>query len=123
MDFEKKLDQFVERGADKVADHILNEKDCTCEFDYDNCPYNHKEYDAVLSYNLCADSLKPIVLKLYEYLNKRKAHHECEDGWYSCPKSEYGCLDEGAGKECNCGADEIIKTLAEASKMIEGGGV
>ena len=31
-------------------------------------------------------------------------HYYCEDSWYSCPKAEDGCANEGAGKECNCGA-------------------
>ena len=36
----------------------------------------------------------------------RKEHHlECEDGYYSCPKSPEGCFDEGAGDECTCGVD------------------
>jgi hypothetical protein len=33
-------------------------------------------------------------------------HHQCEDSWYSCPKSEDGCCDENAGDKCNCGAEE-----------------
>ncbi len=35
----------------------------------------------------------------------KRNHYECEDSWYSCPKSEAGCADEYQ-KECNCGADE-----------------
>ncbi len=35
-----------------------------------------------------------------------RGHTYCEDGWYSCPKAEDGCLDERAGDDCNCGADE-----------------
>jgi len=50
----------------------------------------------------------------------RREHKYCEDGWYSCPKAIGGCIDESAGDDCNCGADdanliidEIIKTLID----------
>jgi len=36
----------------------------------------------------------------------KRGHYYCEDAWYSCPKAEDGCANEGAGDECNCGADE-----------------
>lgn len=68
--FSEQLDKFVERGAEQIGNKILYEKDCTCEYDYDNCPYNHKSYDAVFSYNVAANSLKPIVLKLVETMLK-----------------------------------------------------
>lgn len=35
----------------------------------------------------------------------RSTHYECDDPWYSCPKSEGGCANDGQGDECNCGAD------------------
>lgn len=35
----------------------------------------------------------------------RRQHYECEDCWYSCPKSEDGCCDENRGDDCTCGAD------------------
>lgn len=35
----------------------------------------------------------------------RRAHHYCEDTWYSCPKHPDGCANEHAGEECDCGAD------------------
>ena len=35
----------------------------------------------------------------------RRQHVDCEDPRYSCPKSPDGCIHEGAGDECNCGAD------------------
>lgn len=34
-----------------------------------------------------------------------RTHYSCPDGWYSCPLSEDGCLDEREN-ECNCGADK-----------------
>ena len=36
----------------------------------------------------------------------RRGHYYCEDTWFSCPKSEEGCSNDGAGDECDCGADE-----------------
>ena len=35
----------------------------------------------------------------------RLPHREVNDSWYSCPRSEEGCIDESAGAGCNCGAD------------------
>jgi hypothetical protein len=35
----------------------------------------------------------------------RRGHDTCEDSWYSCPKSPDGCANDGAGDDCNCGAD------------------
>ena len=35
----------------------------------------------------------------------RRTHHECEDSWYSCPKSEDGCADDFK-TGCTCGAEE-----------------
>lgn len=34
-------------------------------------------------------------------------HRSCEDPWYSCSKSEGGCLADGdVPSDCSCGADE-----------------
>ena len=38
-------------------------------------------------------------------------HHECEDPYYSCPKSPRGCINSFAGDECNCGYEKKIKKL------------
>ena len=35
----------------------------------------------------------------------RLGHYECEDRWYSCPKSDGGCANEYQGVDCTCGAD------------------
>lgn len=35
----------------------------------------------------------------------RRKHYECEDCWYSCPKSEEGCCNDNMGDDCTCGAD------------------
>ena len=46
-------------------------------------------------------------MNLLEQLKKLalRNHYECEDPWYSCPKSEEGCADDERGDECTCGAD------------------
>jgi hypothetical protein len=45
--------------------------------------------------------------RLLSTLNQlRREHFECEDCWYSCPKSEGGCCNSEQGKDCNCGADQ-----------------
>ena len=46
----------------------------------------------------------------------RQKHYTCEDGWYSCPKCEEGCLDERAGSECNCGAEQQNAIIDNALK-------
>lgn len=41
-------------------------------------------------------------------------HYECDDGWYSCPKSTEGCCDESAvGYNCN------VLIIYEAADHIE----
>lgn len=54
---------------------------------------------------------------------KRSTHEECEDPWYSCPKSNDGCLDENKGTDCTCGTDHwnerINATLARADAIKE----
>ena len=49
----------------------------------------------------------------------RRTHLECEDCWYSCPKSGECCNAE-AGKECNCGADRVNAII---DRILDQGGV
>lgn len=35
-------------------------------------------------------------------------HYDCEDCWYSCPKSG-NCCNNTVGDECNCGYDRRVK--------------
>jgi len=55
-----------------------------------------------------------------EALVKRK-HYECEDGWYSCPMSTEGCLNESEDETCTCGASEhnalVDSALAALDKL------
>lgn len=48
----------------------------------------------------------------------RRGHSICEDGFYSCPKSNDYCGPEEGG-ECNCGADDdnsLIDLVLENTK-------
>ena len=49
------------------------------------------------------DKLKALVETLTQAA--KRSHYECEDAWYSCPKSPSGCSNESEGEDCNCGAD------------------
>ena len=51
----------------------------------------------------------PLLVNRLERLRRR--HRYVEDSWYSSPKAEDGCCDDGAGDECNCGADEHNELL------------
>ena len=45
----------------------------------------------------------------------KRSHDTCEDPWYNCPKSEEPCLNDAAGSECNCGADNhnaLVQAIA-----------
>lgn len=51
---------------------------------------------------------------------RSKYHYECDDCWYSCPKSGQCCNDNEKDGECNCGTDYrnaiIDKVLSEILK-------
>ena len=50
-----------------------------------------------------------------------RKHYSCEDFWYSCPKAPEGCANEGAGSDCNCGADiwnEEVKSFAGSLEIL-----
>jgi len=68
--------------------------------------------------------LEGIVRELVDSLEKcKQGHYECEDCWYSCPKSEEGCCDDRGGEECNCGADKlnvlIDAAVAKAKEVVK----
>lgn len=48
----------------------------------------------------------------------RQTHTICTDGWFSCPKSEEGCLDERKGDDCTCGADATNAIIDAALNTI-----
>lgn len=69
------------------------------------------------------------IRKLTEALEKlRRKHDECEDSWYSCPKSEDGCSNDGKPKDsCDCLADytngiidTALSTIPPSSTKTEG---
>ena len=46
-------------------------------------------------------------------------HHECEDCWYSCPKSESGCCDDSVEKtRCTCGKDRNNQIIDQLLKEL-----
>ena len=46
---------------------------------------------------------------------RKKKHYECEDCWYSCPKSEDYC-GEDRRDICTCGMDRINTIIDKALK-------
>lgn len=50
---------------------------------------------------------------------KQINHYECDDCWYSCPKSEEGCCNEGLDKDrCTCGADQTNNKIDEIIRLL-----
>ena len=75
---------------------------------YQREPWGSGEHESAILASL--ERLKAIdAVKMpeLEYMQ----HRQCEDSWYSCPKSEDGCANDGEGDECNCGADDYNKQL------------
>ena len=76
--------------------------------------YNENLIEDVKDYEKKSD-IDPLVNEFITLFTRH--HHECEDGWYSCPKSEDGCWDDQYdANKCNCGADEnneMVKVFAE----------
>lgn len=50
----------------------------------------------------------------------KRAHHYCEDCWYSCPKAEDGCCNRAEGTDCNCGADAWNAKVDALIAQVEG---
>jgi hypothetical protein len=50
--------------------------------------------------------------------SNRRAHHYCEDTWYSCPKHEDGCANDSEGDQCNCKADKANAVIDKAITAI-----
>lgn len=53
----------------------------------------------------------------------RRRHDECEDCWYSCPKSGECCNDDLDPEKCNCGADRhnerLDEVIAQTRKLLD----
>lgn len=93
-------------------------------------PYLRDVFDYIRSYgsetHLRATKIASIELFTVQIeLEKlRMSHYSCEDEWYSCPKSEDGCMNPADGDDCNCGADShneildnVIKYLKKATEL------
>ena len=64
-------------------------------------------------------------MTLIEQLRQPVSHKQCEDCWYSCPKSGECCNDD-AGTDCTCGADAenaMRQEAADALARAEGGAI
>lgn len=59
---------------------------------------------ATIDTDLLSDVVAFLALRFRE-------HRECEDCWYSCPKSGDYCRDDGDTK-CDCGKDQADALLA-----------
>src|ERR1035437_7978345 len=96
----------------EIAHREINAHYLTKHSTYDQVMADPKTSGAMIGFMKCWELLriqKSICLNdLLEYLETtRRVHYECEDGWYSCPKSEYGeTSDPENGKDCICGADD-----------------
>ena len=86
---------------------------------------NEKEWRALYkgqlekSNDLAKESytLREALRGLVDFLKPRTKHYECEDCWYSCPKTEDYCGERTLGY-CNCGADEMAKQIARAEEVL-----
>jgi len=47
----------------------------------------------------------------------KRGHSECDDPWYSCPKSKDGCADDSQ-EGCTCGADYVNNKLDAIIGMV-----
>lgn len=86
------ISSAARRAARKGCEHLSSPSQIAYLVDYHGAIIEH-EFDWVEG--------------LIEALTAAKiAHYDCEDCWYSCPKSKDGCCDENQGDECNCGANK-----------------
>jgi len=46
------------------------------------------------------------------------SHYECEDSWYSCPKSPEGCANNRKGPVCTCGAEGRLQQAVEVLEEV-----
>jgi len=98
--FEESLDSYIERGAEEFVctygdnnDHVYNER-------------------LKMAHDECASSLKPIVLKLYEALQKIQSGEEEIEIAPDCKINRFSRVDM-------CAIADL--TLSEISHMLEGG--
>ncbi len=71
-----------------------------------------------MTFDACMNKQIKELIDLLVNLAKRN-HEVCDDSWYSCPKSGFGCSNDLAGDECNCGADEQNKKVEEIKARLD----
>jgi hypothetical protein len=76
--------------------------------------------DAVTAWN-CGESVENIDKALQLLSKLYEKHYECEDCWYSCPKSDEGCCNEYAEDGCTCGADKHNALIDEIMNILNYG--
>ena len=47
-----------------------------------------------------------------------RTHYECEDPWYSCPKSREGTINDCKGDECDCGTEKHNEKVEEICRLL-----
>ena len=64
--------------------------------------------------------MTPRVLALIAAIDDRLAwqHDECDDCWYSCPKSGECCDDRADKTKCRCGKDALDAILIEVKAIL-----
>ena len=53
--------------------------------------------------------------ELLAVCRSQEYHYDCEDCWYSCPKSG-NCCNDTVGDDCTCGYDRRVKEKMELYK-------
>jgi chromosome segregation ATPase len=102
---ERSLDQYASqatywenmcRCAEKERDEntLARKRVTELEADCDALEVHQKELEARLA------EAEGLLKRMFA------THYECEDCWYSCPKSP-GCCGEESGDRCTCGKDEV----------------
>lgn len=78
---------------------------------------NDDDIEYVIASELGKANAKIEILKAALESLRKKKHNECEDCWYSCPKSEDYC-GEDRRDICTCGMDRINTIIDKALKAV-----
>ena len=81
------------------------------------CTLKSSECDAVLEELNARNNRIAELMAALESL-RRTQHRECEDCWYSCPKSEGCCNDDEPSDKCDCGMDRQNAIIDTALKGV-----
>jgi hypothetical protein len=104
-------------GLDGVAAVNINEP---CKDDWDRVTgENRRLVDENKKLRSELNTWKQLAGEMRNKFFESIHHYECEDGWYSCPLSEGGCLNEAWPKnKCNCGAAEKFAYIARFDSAV-----